>query len=198
MFAFCYGTLKQGHVNNPLLADQEFLGPAYTAENRFRLYEERKYRYPFPCLVEAEDGHKVYGELYTIGESGLRVLDRLEGVDQGLYKRAQIKAVNVHGEEVDAITYVYLQSTEGLVSCGKCWPPSELPRWEMTGKRIRQAEGITTTGTKMLWDTTKNIALSPLYNTNVELAEWAAENSTTFCGEKVSTQVWQSLFAPFI
>ena len=79
---FVYGTLKRGQGRSALLAGQTFLGEART-EPHYRLYSNGA----FPCLVEAEDGVSIQGELWKVDDACLVRLDAVEGVDGGLFER---------------------------------------------------------------------------------------------------------------
>lgn len=89
---FVYGTLKQGHRNHRLIADQEFLGPAVT-EPRYRVFDLG----PFPGLVADEsNGVAVSGELWAVTGCCLAELDDFEE-DAGAFVRQSI-AVPERGE----------------------------------------------------------------------------------------------------
>jgi gamma-glutamylcyclotransferase (GGCT)/AIG2-like uncharacterized protein YtfP len=80
---FVYGTLKRGGSNHVFLEGQKFLGAARTQPG-FTLYSLGDY----PGMVRAPaDTAGVTGELWAVDEAGLAELDRLEGLDEGLYER---------------------------------------------------------------------------------------------------------------
>jgi len=109
---FTYGTLKRGFQNEPLLADQNFLGKAVLATPKWLLYEVRG-NYSFPALVPGFDGYQVYGELYEVSDKCLAVLDRLEGVNVGLYARVFVEVLLSDGRLVEeVIAYRFLRDTK--------------------------------------------------------------------------------------
>ncbi|AGY58938.1 gamma-glutamylcyclotransferase family protein [Gloeobacter kilaueensis] len=84
-YLFVYGTLRRGEGNHPLLTGRTtFAGPAschgflYTVEDRY------------PVLRLDKSGPAVVGELYCPIDAArsqlFANLDRLEGVDEGLYQ----------------------------------------------------------------------------------------------------------------
>jgi gamma-glutamylcyclotransferase (GGCT)/AIG2-like uncharacterized protein YtfP len=74
----------------------------------------------YPALVHAEPGVAVEGELWDVQADCLSELDRIEAVDEGLYRRELIELEGDGGlESVEA--YFYLQPTAGLEDCGSCW-----------------------------------------------------------------------------
>lgn len=83
---FVYGTLKRGCSNHHYLAGQKFLGEARTVPG-FRLYGLTGY----PGMVaKSDDRDGVTGEVWSVDAPALRHLDGLEGIDEGLYRRAVI------------------------------------------------------------------------------------------------------------
>jgi len=112
---FVYGTLKRGFARHYALSTQTFLGPATTRAG-FRLYNLGSY----PGLVRCEDGASIEGELYDVDDSCLEKLDVIEGVDQGLYRRDVVQLLDPWIDE-PALTYIYLQSTDGYAEIS-VWP----------------------------------------------------------------------------
>lgn len=113
---FVYGTLKRGGENQRHLEGQEFLGPARTAAG-YRLYH--LHGYP-GMIAEAGSPNTVAGELWAVDDVCLRELDRLEGVDEGLYERAAVRLappLHLHAAE----TYLYLRSVEGMTELDDEW-----------------------------------------------------------------------------
>ena len=115
---FVYGTLKRGGSNHCFMAGQSFLGNA-TSEPGFCLIDLGDYPGLVPC---AEDRSGVAGEVWSVDKTGLAALDRLEGVDEGLYRRAAIPLLPpFHAVEVD--TYFFAGSTLGRDRVmGGVWP----------------------------------------------------------------------------
>ena len=105
---FVYGTLKKGGRNECVWPDRNaFVQPA-------RLANACLYDFgPYPCLVEGDD--IVEGELWTVEsslyEATLRVLDELEGFNQGganLYVRKVVEC-NIGSGCVRAFAYFFNQ-----------------------------------------------------------------------------------------
>lgn len=114
MFLFTYGTLKRGLRNSVLLAGSNFVKETVT-KPLYKLYDCG----PYPCLVEAEKGKSVRGEIYEIDAATLARLDRLEGIPF-LYDRKVIKLENFPFE---TIAYFYQQDVKQFVECDS-WPTS--------------------------------------------------------------------------
>src|SRR5689334_8617863 len=99
---FIYGTLKRGGSNHAFLAGQHFLGPARTVPG-FALYSLGDY----PGMVRAPgDTAGVTGELWVVDDACLAELDRLEGLDEGLYERVEVRLSPIP-RAVTAQTYLY-------------------------------------------------------------------------------------------
>lgn len=114
---FLYGTLKRGGFNHVFLAGQKFLGIARTLPG-FTLYSLGDY----PGMVRAPgDTVGVTGELWAVDEGCLAELDRLEGLDEGLYERIDILLTPNHPAG-SAQTYLYLHPPQGLAPIGSEWP----------------------------------------------------------------------------
>lgn len=114
---FVYGTLKRGGSNHLILARQRFLGSARTGPG-FTLHSLGDY----PGMVRSSgDTEGVSGELWVVDDTCLAELDRLEGLDEGLYERIDVLlAPNPHASS--AQTYLYLRSFDGLPPIGSEWP----------------------------------------------------------------------------
>lgn len=118
---FVYGTLKRGGGNHAFLANQRFLGEARTAPG-FTLYSLGDY----PGMVRAPgDTAGVTGELWVIDDDCLAELDRLEGLDEGLYERIDVVLAPNHLAS-SAQTYLYARPHHGLAPVGDTWPVSKL------------------------------------------------------------------------
>ena len=143
MKLLAYGSLKRGFLNEPLLADQKFLGKCVIADPDYKLYEIHG-NFVFPALVAAKEagtGYQVYGELYDVSEKCLTVLDRLEGVSVGLYERTFVKVVLPDGRvEEGVIAYRFLRDLGAAEHVGPVWPMSDLPRYKFLGHKFEQEE----------------------------------------------------------
>ena len=112
---FIYGTLKHGHCRAPMLAGQRFLR-SVLSKPIYRLLSCGTY--PGLVVGGAGDGVTIEGELWEVDRICLATLDKLEGVDIGLYERAAIEVEN-HAGRVEG--YLYLGDTASLADCGRCW-----------------------------------------------------------------------------
>lgn len=101
------------------LHGQKFLGEARTVPG-FTLYSLGDY----PGMVRAPgETHGVTGEVWSVDEACLAELDRLEGLDEGLYERVDVLlSPNPHAPS--AQTYLYLRPHHGLTPIGSTWPIS--------------------------------------------------------------------------
>lgn len=87
---FVYGTLKRGFFNyDAVLAKQEdatFVEAGTTTE-AYPMFVDY---YKVPYLVHRPgEGHRIVGELFSVGDAGLAALDKLEGVP-GRYDRFEV------------------------------------------------------------------------------------------------------------
>lgn len=114
---FLYGTLKRGGSNHLFLAGQRFLGDARTVPG-FTLYSLGDY----PGMVRAPgDTVGVTGEMWEVDDACLAELDRLEGLDEGLYERIDV-LLAPNPLPGSTQTYLYLQPHHGLAPIGSEWP----------------------------------------------------------------------------
>ncbi len=115
---FVYGTLKRGCCNHCYLVGQHLLGEARTKPG-FTLYALHGY----PGLVEdPQDQEGVRGELWDVDDACLRRLDELEGLSEGLYRRASIPLAGVFSD-LEVESYHYLRSLAGRRCLGGEWVP---------------------------------------------------------------------------
>lgn len=115
---FVYGTLQSGLSRSSYLADQKFIRKALTTPG-YQLFDLGSY----PGMIESSDGDCIPGELYEVDELCLEMLDNVEAVDEGLYRRSNV-SLQSPLDGTSALTYLYLQSTEGRRRISQ-WPPSE-------------------------------------------------------------------------
>ena len=113
---FVYGTLKRGCSNHHHLAGQTFVGLARTRPG-FWLFDVGG----FPGLVaHPTDADGVAGEVWLVDPGCLERLDELEGVAEGLYRRAGIPLESPFAESaVEA--YLYPHSIAGRTELGSSW-----------------------------------------------------------------------------
>jgi gamma-glutamylaminecyclotransferase len=110
---FVYGSLKRGHRNHRLLADQQFLGAAVT-EPRYRLVDLGTY----PGMIDDPQGVSVTGELWAVGECALAELDDFECADAPYYRAP----VAVAGRTEPAEAYFFRGITLPGARTGATWP----------------------------------------------------------------------------
>jgi len=115
---FVYGTLKRGRANNYILAAQECFGPAKTKAG-YVLYNLEGY----PGMVEepgATEG--IAGEVWSVDSKCLKHLDKLEGLEEGLYARRSVALeAPFDGRKVEA--YIYLRDVTGRTRAPFDWKP---------------------------------------------------------------------------
>ena len=114
---FVYGSLKRGFSLHHYLADHTFIGTAQTLP-LYRLFDCGEY----PALVDAAtDGQCVKGEVYRVSKACQLQLDEVEGVDEGLYERREIRLATPY-EDASVQAWFYLHPVAGLKDCGQEWP----------------------------------------------------------------------------
>lgn len=98
---FVYGTLMKGESNHSMLSGADYLGN-YRTQNKWGLISLGA----FPALVPHSVA--VEGELYEVDDDTLSKLDRLEGVEHGMYQRRTINIYDMNtNEHVEADTYIW-------------------------------------------------------------------------------------------
>ena len=113
---FVYGTLKRGHVNNFILAAQECYGPAVTRPG-YVLYELDGY----PGMVADPSGTEgIVGEVWSVDSGCLAHLDELEGLKEGLYRRAFVPLEAPFADK-KVQAYLYLRDVSGRVRAPSEW-----------------------------------------------------------------------------
>jgi gamma-glutamylaminecyclotransferase len=105
---FIYGTLMGGESRHRHLAGSEFVAAARTRPG-FRMFDCGDY----PALVTATPGQIITGELWLVSDDTLRILDDVEGIDEGLYARRPVQ-LQPPWESIAAETYIYLQTIDQL------------------------------------------------------------------------------------
>lgn len=107
---FVYGTLKKGGTNHPLLGDSCFVGKGVTF-NGFRM---ATYNGIYPYVVHCESGGAIEGEVYSVNDSTLEVLDYLEG--NGYHYQREIITVLVEREKFEECwMYILMDEKENKV-----------------------------------------------------------------------------------
>lgn len=78
---FVYGTLRE---------DKSKKAPPFCL-NGYKLFEYPSGNFPFPYITKTGDGGDVvFGELLTVDDEQLALLDKYESVDRGLYSREEV------------------------------------------------------------------------------------------------------------
>ena len=104
MFVFVYGTLKKGKRNHFVISDLPFTSKAETNEKGFYLQDNGN----FPYLLRTKSkklAKRIKGEVYSINDSQIAMLDRFEGVPS-LYNREIIDVKLENGAIVKAYVYI--------------------------------------------------------------------------------------------
>jgi len=189
MLVFVYGTLKKGFINEPFLADQKFLGRAVLFEPKYRLYEVTG-NYKFPALVEVEHGgYPVYGEVYDVSDVCLGYLDRLEGVELGLYKRTLSQVRLEDGRLLEGVTiYTYCRKLIGADHIGQVWPIDHLSLWQLVGKKIVCQEATIEKPAVRLWDIKQEKWATKPFGSPEELRDYCLRSPGKYGGTPFSPQ----------
>jgi gamma-glutamylaminecyclotransferase len=111
---FVYGTLKRGHRNHRLLADQTFLGEAET-EPLYRSIDLGEHP---GLIVDSGNGLAVMGELWLVSECCLAELDDFEEVPEPFIRAA----VRIVGRDDDIQAYFWNRSVPTGAASGDRWP----------------------------------------------------------------------------
>lgn len=101
---FVYGTLKYPDVLNNVLG-RDYRGFFYPAQfyGPYRLYDLGL----FPALCVHPTSSHIHGRIISVDEYDLKLLDRYESVDSGLYTRQLDMVKNcVENKYVDAFVYI--------------------------------------------------------------------------------------------
>jgi len=69
---FVYGTLKKGYQNHHHIKDSEFIGSGRTTD-KYAMYQK-----DYPFVVSDEAVSFIYGEIYSVDDTLLALLDHLE------------------------------------------------------------------------------------------------------------------------
>lgn len=113
---FVYGTLKRGCSNHHFLAAQHFLGEART-EPGYTLYRITDY----PGMVTDATAEGVSGEVWEVTPSALNEIDRLEGLDEGLYTRDPVRLEGGRWQCLTVETYMFRRPVEKSAHLGSIW-----------------------------------------------------------------------------
>jgi gamma-glutamylcyclotransferase (GGCT)/AIG2-like uncharacterized protein YtfP len=112
---FVYGTLKRGHCRHFALQGQEFLAEARTRPV-YRMYNVGQY----PALIRDDDGIAIEGEVWSVDEACIMLLDEVEGAADNWFRRGSVELITPL-DDLEVQTYFYQQSVAGLARCGSRW-----------------------------------------------------------------------------
>jgi gamma-glutamylaminecyclotransferase len=113
---FVYGTLKRGQANNYILAAQEYFGTAKTKAG-YALYHLEGY----PGMVADPDATEgIAGEVWSVDAKCLRHLDKLEGLEEGLYERKNVP-LEAPFDDRKIQAYLYLRDVTGRTRAPFDW-----------------------------------------------------------------------------
>lgn len=103
---FVYGTLKKGRSNHDMfLGNAKFIGEGQTEQEVWQLLDLGAY----PAMTYGNI--KVSGEVYEVTAHELTRIDRLEGLDVGLYERHKI-VIDVGNDKHHCEAYLMFSVTE--------------------------------------------------------------------------------------
>lgn len=119
MKLFVYGTLKRGFSRNAHLRAQQFMGEARTTAI-YRLVDCGSYPGLVPASPALVDGRSIEGEVWQVDADCLAKLDKVEAVDEGLYRRERVE-LEAPFDATTVETYFYNRSISGLRDCGTRW-----------------------------------------------------------------------------
>ena len=86
---FVYGTLKRGFCRAHHLAGQTFLSEAISAPH-YVMYDCGDYP---GLVVDVEEGTSIQGELWSVDEKGVALLDDVEGVVENWFLREPVELI---------------------------------------------------------------------------------------------------------
>lgn len=97
---FVYGTLMRGQANHTLMGNAIYEGK-YKTDNRWGLINIGAFPALVPHVLAVE------GEVFTVDKETLALLDRLEGVAGGMYKRRYIYVFDEDGVRDEVYAYIW-------------------------------------------------------------------------------------------
>ena len=137
-FIFVYGSLKQGMMRNNALRGQRYIGVAATTPD-YSMFQLSGY----PALIDSthpeaatllKEGKSIWGELYEVDSTCINELDKIEGVDHGMYERKTIALQEIMTYTLPscqeafnsffakkAESYFYKKPIGGAKDCGNFW-----------------------------------------------------------------------------
>jgi gamma-glutamylcyclotransferase (GGCT)/AIG2-like uncharacterized protein YtfP len=99
---FAHGTIRKGGRNSGLISGATFLGLAETVEDYALFTMKNK------CVVTRRPASKIKGEVYSVTEEMLTLIDRFEGHPR-INKREPVNVKLEDGTTVEAWLYFHIQ-----------------------------------------------------------------------------------------
>jgi len=110
---FVYGTLKKGYQNHHVIKDSIFMGTGRTLE-KYAMYQK-----DYPYVVKEEAESFIYGEVYSVDDTKLALLDHLERHPEWYY-RNQVDVILDGDARIIPVWLYFNDAPEGtLVESGK-------------------------------------------------------------------------------
>jgi gamma-glutamylaminecyclotransferase len=110
---FVYGTIKQGYQNHHVIIDSEFIASGRTIE-KYAMYQK-----DYPFVVKKEAVSFIYGEVYSVDDTILALLDHLER-HPGWYCREKVDVVLDDDARIIPVWLYFNDTPEGtLVKSGE-------------------------------------------------------------------------------
>ncbi|MEN8251541.1 MAG: gamma-glutamylcyclotransferase family protein [Bacteroidota bacterium] len=110
---FTYGTLKKGFDNHQYLQDSDFIGSGRTKE-KYALYDRG-----IPFVIRNNPISYIYGEVYSVNDDVLAILDQLEGHPDWYYREVVEIVLNGDNNSVNAWLYFNPDDSGELITSGK-------------------------------------------------------------------------------
>ncbi len=101
-YIFAHGTLRRGGQNSNLIAGATFIGRAETVEDYALFTMKNK------CVVTKRPACKIKGEVFSVSEEMLTLVDRFEGHPR-INKRDSVNVKLEDGGTAEAWLYFHIQ-----------------------------------------------------------------------------------------
>ena len=107
---FVYGTLRKGEIND------HYLEKALCISDQCWTYGEMYDTYHGYPAVKQDDSNRIVGELYSVTEDELALLDKLEDYQEGrednLYERI---LQTVYTDKGEVVAFIYIANKENML-----------------------------------------------------------------------------------